>query len=756
MATARFGRRVPGRCRGDGASTYDDSIGRCRPRLEDGSAVSDGNVVLGGRYTLGRVLGNGGMAEVFLAEDTRLHRTVAVKVLRSDLARDASFQERFRREAQSAASLNHPSIVAVYDTGEEHSTSVTGAEVTIPYIVMEYVEGSTLRAFIDPEDPMDVAQAGEVMAALLSALEYSHRAGIVHRDIKPGNVMITESGQVKVMDFGIARAVADATSAMTATQAVMGTAQYLSPEQARGQLVDARSDIYSAACVMFELLTGRPPFTGDTPVSIAYQHVRETPPAPSHFNPAITPAMDAVILTGLAKDREERYASAVAFSRDIAAVISGRAPALVAGTVPAGADADATTVLSPMDDATEALPVMAGAAGGATSALAAQHTGPITAQNGAVVTPGSPPPGPVDEKKKRTPWWLIALVVVAVVGLLAALVWWLDPLGDDGPESVAVPAVVGETEADALALLEDVGLKGEVEYQNSTDVDEGTVISSNPAPEAAAPVGSTVALTVSSGPEDVTVPDLAGKTRDDARAELEELGLVMSEGEQEDAPKLESGQIVRSSPQAGSPVQPGSTVEVVVATGNVTMPNLDGVDIEEATKILEDLGLVAAPTEREDTENAPGTVLEQSRPAGEPVQVGTSVNLIVAREAGPATVPNVEGRTLEEATRILGDEGFGTPTAREHHASVPEGRVIRTEPGANEEVARGSSITIVVSLGPEPAPEPEPEPTTEEPEPTEEPSPTEEPEPTSEAPGENPPTGPGNNNGRGRGSGNGG
>ena len=194
--------------------------------------MSDGNVVLGGRYTLGRVLGNGGMAEVFLAEDTRLHRTVAVKVLRSDLARDASFQERFRREAQSAASLNHPSIVAVYDTGEEHSTSVTGAEVTIPYIVMEYVEGSTLRAFIDPEDPMDVAQAGEVMAALLSALEYSHRAGIVHRDIKPGNVMITESGQVKVMDFGIARAVADATSAMTATQAVMGTAQYLSPEQA--------------------------------------------------------------------------------------------------------------------------------------------------------------------------------------------------------------------------------------------------------------------------------------------------------------------------------------------------------------------------------------------------------------------------------------------------------------------------------------------------------------------------------------------
>src|SRR5699024_9699972 len=287
-----------------GCSTYDECTGRCRQRHEDGCGVSEENVVLGGRYTLGRVLGQGGMAEVFLAEDVRLHRTVAVKVLRSDLARDSDFQERFRREAQSAAALNHPSIVAVYDTGEEHQTTITGADVTIPYIVMEYVRGDTLHEFIDPEDPMDAGQAGEIMGALLSALEYSHRAGIVHRDIKPGNVMINDAGHVKVMDFGIARAIADAASAMPPTQAVMGTAQYLSPEQARGQLVDARSDIYSAACVMYELLTGRPPFTGDTPVSIAYQHVREEPLAPSAYNPAITPAMDAVILTGLAKDRD--------------------------------------------------------------------------------------------------------------------------------------------------------------------------------------------------------------------------------------------------------------------------------------------------------------------------------------------------------------------------------------------------------------------------------------------------------------------
>lgn len=730
--------------------------------------MSGENVVLGGRYTLGRVLGNGGMAEVFLAEDTRLHRTVAVKVLRSDLARDDSFQERFRREAQSAASLNHPSIVAVYDTGEEHTTSLTGAEVTIPYIVMEYVEGDTLRAYIDPEDPMEPAQAAEVMAPLLSALEYSHRAGIVHRDIKPGNVMINEAGQVKVMDFGIARAVADATSAMTATQAVMGTAQYLSPEQARGQLVDARSDIYSAACVMFEMLTGRPPFIGDTPVSIAYQHVREVPPPPSRFNPAVSPELDAVVLTGLAKDREDRYPSAMAFSRDIAAVVSGRAPALVAGTVPTGADGEATTVLSPVDDATEALPVMAGAGAGAgaTTVLAAQSTGPITAQNGAVVSPGSPPPGEVveEEQPKRTPWWLIALVVLAVAGVIAALLWFLDPFGEDGPQTVPVPAVVGEAEADALAMLEDAELKGEVEYQNSAEVDQGTVISSNPAPEAAAPVNSTVVLTVSSGPEAVEVPDLVGVPREEAQRQLEALGLTMVVAGEEDAAQRAAGEVTRTSPQAGRSAVPGDEVQVWIATGNVSVPEVRGVDIETATGMIEDLGLTVKSTTREDAENDPGTVVEQTPAAEQSVAVGSTVTLVVAAEAGPVSVPNVEGRTLEEATQILGDEGFGTPTAREYSDTVAEGIVIRTEPGAQERVERGSSITIVVSRGPEP----QPEPTTEEPAPTEEPTQEPTPEPTEEPsdPGQsgdtpgagnsNPNSGPGNNSGRGNGSGNGG
>ncbi|MDX3433925.1 Stk1 family PASTA domain-containing Ser/Thr kinase [Streptomyces sp. ME01-18a] len=260
---------------------------------------------LGGRYELGSVLGRGGMAEVYLAHDTRLGRTVAVKTLRADLARDPSFQARFRREAQSAASLNHPAIVAVYDTGEDY---VDG--VSIPYIVMEYVDGSTLRELLHSGRKLLPERTLEMTVGLLQALEYSHRAQIVHRDIKPANVMLTRTGQVKVMDFGIARAMGDSGMTMTQTAAVIGTAQYLSPEQAKGEQVDARSDLYSTGCLLYELLAVRPPFVGDSPVAVAYQHVREEPQPPSNFDPEITPKMDAIVLKALTKDPDYRYQSA--------------------------------------------------------------------------------------------------------------------------------------------------------------------------------------------------------------------------------------------------------------------------------------------------------------------------------------------------------------------------------------------------------------------------------------------------------------
>src|SRR6201988_1313626 len=278
--------------------------------------------LIGGRYELGELLGRGGMAEVRKGTDIRLGRTVAIKRLRTDLASDATFQARFRREAQSAASLNHPAIVSVYDTGEENSTD--GSNVPQPYIVMEYVAGRTLRDILREGRKTLPERALEITSGVLSALDYSHRAGIIHRDIKPGNVMLTPSGDVKVMDFGIARAISDASSTMTQTAAVVGTAQYLSPEQARGETVDSRSDVYSAGCLVYELLTGRPPFVGDSPVAVAYQHVREPAVPPSDHDTDLPPAEDAIVMKSLAKRLEDRYQSAAAMRADIERYLAGR------------------------------------------------------------------------------------------------------------------------------------------------------------------------------------------------------------------------------------------------------------------------------------------------------------------------------------------------------------------------------------------------------------------------------------------------
>ena len=300
---------------------------------------------IGGRYELDDLLGRGGMAEVRRAVDTRLGRPVAVKQLRTDLATDPTFQARFRREAQSAAGLNHPNIVAVYDTGEETDPR-TGT--SIPYIVMELVEGPTLRDVLRDGRKILPERALELTQGVLDALSYSHQAGIIHRDIKPANVMLTQGGTVKVMDFGIARAVADTSATMTQTAAVIGTAQYLSPEQARGETVDARSDIYSAGCLLYELLVGRPPFVGDSPVSVAYQHVREAPVPPSQLDPVITPDIDAVTLKALAKDPADRYQSAREMKADITRVLAGQQATAVVPRVPE----DAT--------ATQAVPMMAG------------------------------------------------------------------------------------------------------------------------------------------------------------------------------------------------------------------------------------------------------------------------------------------------------------------------------------------------------------------------------------------------------------
>src|SRR6476660_8645317 len=307
------------------------------PERAEANDMSTAPRVLGGRYEVGKLIGRGGMADVHLGHDNRLGRQVAIKMLRSDLARDANFLMRFRRAAQSAAGLNHPSIVAIFDSGEDDSTveGPGGTRTTLPYIVMEYVDGQTLRQKLSEHEQLEPAEAIRITEGILDALAYSHRMGIVHRDIKPANVMITSSGHVKVMDFGIARAIADTAATMTQTQSVVGTAQYLSPEQAQGQTVDARSDLYSTGCLLFELLAGRPPFTGDSPVAIAYQHVGELPQPPSVWNDAVGGDLDAVTLHALEKDREVRYQDAAAFRVDLENIRLGRP--ISAGALATGA-----------------------------------------------------------------------------------------------------------------------------------------------------------------------------------------------------------------------------------------------------------------------------------------------------------------------------------------------------------------------------------------------------------------------------------
>ncbi|MDR3081249.1 MAG: Stk1 family PASTA domain-containing Ser/Thr kinase, partial [Streptomyces sp.] len=397
---------------------------------------------LGGRYELGHVLGRGGMAEVYLAHDTRLGRTVAVKTLRADLARDPSFQARFRREAQSAASLNHPTIVAVYDTGEDYIDGVS-----IPYIVMEYVDGSTLRELLHSGRKLLPERAMEMTIGILQGLEYAHRNGIVHRDIKPANVMLTRNGQVKVMDFGIARAMGDSGMTMTQTAAVIGTAQYLSPEQAKGEQVDARSDLYSTGCLLYELLTVRPPFVGDSPVAVAYQHVREEPQSPSVFDSEITPEMDAIVLRALVKDPDYRYQSADEMRQDIEACLDGQP---VAATAALGAVGAAGYGGYPDDQPTTALRPEPGAP--ATTMLP-----PMNPDDGGYGYDDRPD----RRRQKNSNLSTILLVVAAVLVLVGAVLIgkWITSGKSPSNDTLQAPNFVGLSQSDAKNNAENVDLK---------------------------------------------------------------------------------------------------------------------------------------------------------------------------------------------------------------------------------------------------------------------------------------------------------
>ncbi|MEU0050142.1 Stk1 family PASTA domain-containing Ser/Thr kinase [Streptomyces sp. NPDC006309] len=637
---------------------------------------------LGGRYELGQVLGRGGMAEVYLAHDTRLGRTVAVKTLRADLARDPSFQARFRREAQSAASLNHPAIVAVYDTGEDYIDGVS-----IPYIVMEYVDGSTLRELLHSGRKLLPERAMEMTIGILQGLEYAHRSGIVHRDIKPANVMLTRNGQVKVMDFGIARAMGDSGMTMTQTAAVIGTAQYLSPEQAKGEQVDARSDLYSTGCLLYELLTVRPPFVGDSPVAVAYQHVREEPQAPSVFDPEITPEMDAIVLKALVKDPDYRYQSADEMRADIEACLDGQPVAATAsmGAVGYGGYPD--------DQATTALRSDAGA--GATSMLP-----PMSPDDGGGYGYDDRPDRRRQQKKSHTS--TILLVVAGLLVLVGAILIskWAFTGDNTGNGKVVVPTFVGQPEKTARKMADNVGLQVSVTKKSCADQATGNVCTQNPDPGGKVAKDSTVTLVISTGAPKVTVPDVRGAQFDQAEAELKAKGFEVDKKTQ--VSTRTPGVVITQDPEGGTSKEKGSTITLTVAQAEekITVPDVTGKSCDEAKAELQAKGL--APTCNDTAVSDPaqnGKVQNTNPAAGQQVVKNTNVviNVGKAPEQQKTAVPDVRGRTVAVARQLLNAAGFTNIQFASGSDGSDTAIVAAQDPKQNDQVDDPGSTTVTLT-----------------------------------------------------------
>ncbi|MFQ4150509.1 Stk1 family PASTA domain-containing Ser/Thr kinase [Arthrobacter sp. LAPM80] len=599
--------------------------------------------VLNDRYEIGELLGRGGMADVYKAQDILLGRAVAIKMLRSDVARDSHLQARFRREAQAVAGLNHPSIVAVYDTGE-HTTSENRRDGThLPYIVMEYVHGKTLRELIRSKS-ITTDQAIDYTMGVLSALDYSHRAGIVHRDIKPANVMVTQDddgvlGQVKVMDFGIARTISDSAATMTQTQTVMGTAQYLSPEQARGESVDARSDLYSAACLLYEMLAGRPPFTGDSPVSVAYQHVRELPPVPSKFNSELSPALDALLMRALQKDRQHRFQDASSFRRALRAAGTGIMPTPGPGAphapVPEPVAAVPATTVKPlpaMDDDGPSTRAMAKVLAGGT----------LTTQSG---DPEELNAIPLAQKRRRRAWMATLFVLLAIVlGGAGVLGYNLINAKPEAVQQVPMPVLTGVSWDNAMTRLRALGMEPSPTPEFSTTVGAGDVIGTDPASGAMVTPGSAVQVFVSKGPSEVQIPkNLAGRTESEVRADLSGLNLKFAPNDLVNDGKVPANFVVTADPAPGATVPVGSTITLKISTGQVLMPSLfdltkDPGKVKAAvTAALKNASPYLDVT-FEESENpvvTPGLVTSQSVVAGTPVAQHTTIVVTLAKAPTP-------------------------------------------------------------------------------------------------------------------------
>ncbi|MDV7199045.1 Stk1 family PASTA domain-containing Ser/Thr kinase [Rhodococcus kroppenstedtii] len=629
---------------------------------------------LSARYDLGEILGFGGMSEVHLARDGRLDRDVAIKVLRQDLARDPTFYLRFRREAQNAAALNHPAIVAVYDTGEAETE--TGP---LPYIVMEYVDGETLRDIVRSEGPMAPKRAMEVIADVCAALDFSHRNGIVHRDVKPANVMINRAGAVKVMDFGIARAIADSSSPMTQTAAVIGTAQYLSPEQARGEQVDARSDVYSLGCVLFEILTGEPPFTGDSPVAVAYQHVREDPRLPSSVNKEVPGALDSIILKAMSKNPANRYQSAADMRSDLIRVLGGQRPSAPVVM----SDEDRTTIFGGSDTGR------------------APDRGPTDAPPPRV-TGRHAEPEPDDGRRSRVKVVLAAVAAIVVVGIVGLFLWNLGPGAE--PRSVTVPDVSALSPDDARTTLENAGFRVDVQQRTDPTVPEGAVIGTRPVSGTTVDENSTLVLELSTGPEQIQVPSLTGLTSDAAAAALDQAGLTLDPDVGRAASSRDQiDKVVSQEPARGSTMVQGSAVRITLGSGprQIRVPDVVGQNIEVAQPNLAGAGFVV-DRRSVDSARPAGEVVSTSPAGGGTASEGDTVSVSVSN-GSQFTVPDITGQTPVQAVDTLRAAGWQGTVSDLDQVDVPTldtGQVNRIQQQAVPEgQPLGKTARIGVSIG---------------------------------------------------------
>ena len=638
-------------------------------------AVSDSliDTLFDGRYRIQRKLGAGGMADVYLAEDQELGRRVAIKILNSRHGNDDQFIERFRREAKNAAALNHPNIVSIYDRGEAEDTY---------YIAMEFLDGRTLKELIIGRGAAPINVAIEYARQILSALRFAHRHGIVHRDIKPHNVLVDGEGRVKVTDFGIARA---GTSQMTEAGSIVGTAQYLSPEQAKGGEVDPRSDLYSLGVVLYELLTGKTPFDGETPVEIAMKHLSTTPKPPSALRPDVPPELDMVVMRALAKNPDERYQSADEMEGDLERVARG-------------AKVSATT----MDTATQVLRRPAAAAAAA-SATAATMIAPSPAA-------AAPPPAVVAEEEEyqegggRPIWpWLVAAGFI-IAAIVAGFFVWQEL---SGKTQVPVNSYVNEPLATAQQQIHAAGLGPPVVNHGPSDrFKKGIVFKQDPSAGTKIDKGGTVTLWVSTGPPKVPVPAVKGEQWTTAQQTLNQAGLVAIE---HIVPGNNKGVVTATDPPAGQSVPKGSKVRVNVMSGPKVsaVPSVVGMSIADAQTALHNAGFNGNPTYVNNSDAPQGQVISQNPAGGTSEPQGTTINLSVSNGPPQVTVPDVVGYTSQQAVSTL--EAAGFKVQQQYTSTDPsQDNIVQTQsPAGNSQAAAHSTVVITIgqhSPGPPPPP----------------------------------------------------